>query len=320
LDSLYINNNKFISIDVSKNTALKTLNAHHNKLTVLNLSANTALTNLDVSYNYLSYVTGWSGDIGFQYLLGDISGDFTDENFLNKVRSTLGITVDAPIYKENVGGITSLNVRNSNIKNLAGIEHLTALKVLDASNNQLTEIDISKNTALTTLLLTRNKLASIDVTKNTALNWLDVSDNQLTSIDVSKNTALDDFKVNNNKLTTLSVKNLNLSSFDCSYNYLKQVTGWSGDIGFQYEPTPILKIATASSILAHAMGNSIVLQNLPSGAKVEVFDLRGKLISGKSFNRGNRGSDMSISVHAKGVYIVKVSSGSAKQVVRVAVR
>jgi hypothetical protein len=58
------------------------------------------------------------------------------------------------------------------------------------------------------------------------------------------------------------------------------------------------------------------LQNLPTGAKVEVFGLSGKLVYS---NRENRGSDMSISVK-KGMYIVKVSSGSEMKTVKVAVR
>jgi hypothetical protein len=66
------------------------------------------------------------------------------------------------------------------------------------------------------------------------------------------------------------------------------------------------------------------LQNLPTGAKVEVFNLNGKLISSKSLNQVNHGSDnfgvQTISVHTKGMYIVKISSVSIKQMLRVAVR
>jgi PKD repeat protein len=76
------------------------------------------------------------------------------------------------------------------------------------------------------------------------------------------------------------------------------------------ESTPILppQIATsnASNIVAHAMGNSIVLQNLPAGAKVEVFDLRGRGVAGNALTTGNT---ITIPVHAKGMYVVKVSRG-----------
>jgi PKD repeat protein len=84
----------------------------------------------------------------------------------------------------------------------------------------------------------------------------------------------------------------------------------------QTSPIRIPQLA-GGNIRAYAMGNSIVLQNLPTGAKVEVFGLSGKLVYS---NRENRGSDMSISVRTKGMYIVKVSSGSEMKTVKVAVR
>jgi PKD repeat protein len=88
------------------------------------------------------------------------------------------------------------------------------------------------------------------------------------------------------------------------------------------EETPILppQIATSnasSNILAYAKGNNIVLQNLPSDAKVEVFDLRGR---GVYSGRGVAGNALTVSMQTKGVYIVKVSMGSEKQALRVAVR
>jgi hypothetical protein len=64
------------------------------------------------------------------------------------------------------------------------------------------------------------------------------------------------------------------------------------------------------------MGNSIVLQNLPANAKVEVFGLSGKLVYS---NRENP-KILEIGVQTKGMYIVKVSSGSEMKTVKVAVR
>jgi PKD repeat protein len=86
--------------------------------------------------------------------------------------------------------------------------------------------------------------------------------------------------------------------------------------------TPIrLPQIASSNILAYAMGNSIVLQNLPSGAKVDVFGLSGKLVYSNRVNPLIGGIGVqTIEVHTKGVYIVKVSSGSEKKALRVAVR
>jgi hypothetical protein len=86
-------------------------------------------------------------------------------------------------------------------------------------------------------------------------------------------------------------------------------------------PIRLPQISSSSNILAHAIGNSIVLQNLPANAKVEVFGLNGKLVYSNRVNPsiGDNGVQ-AIDVQTKGMYIVKVSSGSAKQVLRVAVR
>jgi len=61
------------------------------------------------------------------------------------------------------------------------------------------------------------------------------------------------------------------------------------------------------------IGNTIV--QLPSNAKIEVYNLQGKLIyttSGKSLNRENRGSDnLQIPIQIKGVYIIRVKQGNS---------
>jgi hypothetical protein len=77
------------------------------------------------------------------------------------------------------------------------------------------------------------------------------------------------------------------------------------------EPTPIRTPQIASSnIFAYAMGNNIVLQNLPSGAKVEVFGLNGKLVYSNRENPSIGGIGVqTIPMQTKGMYVVKVSRG-----------
>ncbi|MDR0516057.1 MAG: T9SS type A sorting domain-containing protein, partial [Fibromonadaceae bacterium] len=82
------------------------------------------------------------------------------------------------------------------------------------------------------------------------------------------------------------------------------------------EPTPIRTPQIASSnIHAYAMGNNIVLQNLPSGAKVEVFDLRGRGVACNALAINNT---ITIPMQAKGIYIVKI--GNTPNTFRVAVK
>jgi len=63
----------------------------------------------------------------------------------------------------------------------------------------------------------------------------------------------------------------------------------------------------ANGIRVYTVGNSIMLQNMPKNAKMQVYNLSGELV---------QGSDMSVDVQAKGIYIVKVG----KQTLRVIVR
>jgi len=64
----------------------------------------------------------------------------------------------------------------------------------------------------------------------------------------------------------------------------------------------------AGNIQAYAKENSIVLENLPQGARVEVYDLRGKLVYSTS--------SRTIPMQAKGMYIIKISGEVLRIVVR----
>ena len=98
--------------------------------------------------------------------------------------------LDGAVLTATVEVITELNVSNSGISDLTGIEAFTALTHLEVYSNQLTSFDVSANTALIYLNVKGNQLTSFDVSANTALTQLFVYVNQLTSFDVSANTAL----------------------------------------------------------------------------------------------------------------------------------
>lgn len=76
------------------------------------------------------------------------------------------------------------------IDDLTGIEYLTSLKVLDCSNMNLGELDISKNGSLEELKCSNNQLTQLNVSQNTKLKSLDCSDNPLTQLDISQNNNL----------------------------------------------------------------------------------------------------------------------------------
>ena len=81
-------------------------------------------------------------------------------------------------------------------------------------------------------------------------------------------------------------------------------------------PIRLSQIAKGN-IHAYTANNAIILQNVPQNAKVEIYNLSGKLISSKSFNQVNQGSDMlRISVQTKGMYFVKVNNQTLRVVVK----
>ena len=133
----------------------------------------------------------------------------TDAN-LEKIRAVTELDINGPLVTE-----------EGKLTDLSGIEWFTGLTYLSCNDNNLTELDVSKNTALETLECTNNQLTTLDVSKNTVLTHLDCSGNQLTTLDVSANTALDILYCSGNQLTTLDVSaNTALEYLNCRRNQL----------------------------------------------------------------------------------------------------
>ena len=171
LESLECYFNQLTSLDLSKNTALKYLRCGGNQLTSLDLSNNTALTKLDCSNNQLTSL--------------DVSKN----------------TALTQLYCDN-NQLTTLDVSKN-----------TALTYLYCYFNQLKSLDVSKNTALESLECDFNQLTSLDLSNNTALTSLRCYDNQLTSLDLSNNTALELLYCYNNLLTSLDLCNNRLIEY-----------------------------------------------------------------------------------------------------------
>jgi hypothetical protein len=78
--------------------------------------------------------------------------------------------------------------------------------------------------------------------------------------------------------------------------------------------SPILLPQIANSqISIKTTANTIVFENLPNNAKIDIYNSQGKLISNKSFNQANNGQ---ITVQAKGIYFARIGT----QTFRIAVK
>jgi Leucine-rich repeat (LRR) protein len=224
LKELDLANNKLIDLDLSNNKLVTDLYLENNSLVTLNLKngKNTLLTNAGVDFtanpdltciqvdNIAYSTTNWSNkkDVAANYNLDCTT--FTtipDVNFENKLIA-LGIDTDkksGKVLTERISSLTSLDVSNSNIADLAGIKDFVTLSTLTCNGNKLTALDVSKNVLLTSLSVNDNKLAALEVSKNVLLASLSANDNKLNALEVSKNVLLASLHANNNKLTALDL-------------------------------------------------------------------------------------------------------------------
>ena len=169
---------------------------------------------LAVGVMLMASVSAWAG-------LEIDETNFPDSVFREYLSSNFDTDSDDMLNEEEITAVTSISVSGQGISSLQGVEYFTALTMLDCLNNQLTELDVSKNTALTWLDCGDNQLTALDVSKNIALTSLYCWSNQLTALDVSNNTALTTLSCGDNQLTALYVsQNPALTYLYCGSNQL----------------------------------------------------------------------------------------------------
>ncbi len=232
-DSLKIlccNRNNLTQIDMSKCPSLKTLRCDQNQIKGAAMDA--LIASLPIVSGGELWVTfnegegneitttqiadakkkGWTakyndGTKWQEYSVGGITineDSFPDENFRNWILST-SYGEDSILAEEEVANITRMDVRNSDIHLLKGIEYFTALTYLCCSGNYLSSLDLTKNTNLQILLCSNNNLIRLDLSKNTELTNITCYNNLMTSLDVTGLTKLNKLDCYNNKLTSLNV-------------------------------------------------------------------------------------------------------------------
>lgn len=244
LTSLRLDENLITSLDLLNNRALTSLSVDANRLTTLNLTNNTLLTTAVsfksnpelycIQVSSLTYANAnWSDKkdktTSFSSTPCLLSEYFTlipDINFENKLIS-LGIdsgTADGKILTSKAASVTSLNVSQSSITNLTGIEAFVALKTLNCANNRLTQLNVSKSTLLTSLECNNNQLNALDVTNNPLLLVLELSNNNVFGINFSNNTALKSIRCYNNFISNINVtQQLALESLDFGFNRVQNI-------------------------------------------------------------------------------------------------
>ncbi|CAL2106263.1 exported hypothetical protein [Tenacibaculum sp. 190524A02b] len=130
-------------------------------------------------------------------------------------------SVDGFVPVKNISEVTTLNVKDKNIKSIEGIQYFKNLTELKAINNSIAHINLSENKKLVKLDLYNNKLTAIDLSNNLLLEDVTISKNLLTNIDVRWNKAVKNLILDDNKLTSIIMSRIsydNLFQLELSNN------------------------------------------------------------------------------------------------------
>ena len=127
-----------------------------------------------------------------------------DANLRTAVRSALSIADDAALTQQGMQDLTAFTARNSQISNITGLEHATALTSLDIRDNTVTDVSpLSALTHLEALRLKGNTLS--DISPLSGLTTLTLLNLRLTGISsvsaLSGLTNLAHLRVDDNSLT-----------------------------------------------------------------------------------------------------------------------
>ncbi|KAF2328453.1 T9SS type A sorting domain-containing protein [Flavobacterium nitrogenifigens] len=234
LVTLNCDQNDFKSLDISKNTLLTKFSCgYNNDLSYLNLKngnnknfitntlnyrgfRNTKLSCIevdDVEYSNTNWATLKDASATYSSSC-DVVLAYTaipDPNF-EEALILKGIDKDGKngkVLTSEILNLTSLNVSDSNIKDLTGIQDFVSLTSLDCSKNNLTVLNVSNNTFLTELKCSNNTIFSLDVSYNARLTNLSASFNKIVSLDLSANKSLKEVECASNNLHNLNLKNGN---------------------------------------------------------------------------------------------------------------
>ncbi|WP_264552715.1 LamG-like jellyroll fold domain-containing protein [Flavobacterium sp. N2038] len=367
LTELYCQSNQLTNLNISKNKVLEFVNCSKNQLTTLDVSANTTLVGLYPNSNQLTSLNLKNGnndklvylnlknnpvltciqvdDVAYantnwenkKDTLANFSSNcpqyslIPDVNFEQKLID-LGIDTDGlngKITIANASSVTNLDLSNSNIKDLTGIEYFTSLITLDVSKNQLTSLDLSKNLELETLNASSNQLTTLDLSKNTKLTIVYVVNNPLVYLNLRNGNNRNFILPSNTgkkSASGLYTTFLGLTSLSCiqvdDENYSN--TNWSN---IKESTTTYSNTCKSLGIDKSEFSQVIVYPNPTKGEitinnialdKATVYNSLGKLVKSFILNNANTNNTIDLSDLPRGVYYVYLINGdaaSAKKVI-----
>ena len=277
LNYVYCYNNKLESLNVVGCSALTTISIYQNRLKgeamdalidgLPDLSSNRNGMMLAIYFeneeNQMTFAQvaaakakGWMPKYGENYTWMEYQGSGEDveinaENFPDEAFRTWILEQsygqDGVLKGSELPSITIINVSGKGIKSLKGIEHFPMLAALYCSENQLTELDVTKNVALGVLSCDNNQLSELDLSNNTTLTELYCYNNQITGLDFSNCKNLATLYIYKNQISEAAMEVLVTS--------LPQVnTWWAGMMNVIYDEDDQNIINTLQVEAARAKG------------------------------------------------------------------
>lgn len=175
-------------------------------------------------YNSGSQTIKWDdGDITQKNIIYVEALAINNINFpdaaLRSALSSYAKTYNGFLTLSEINNIKNLQLDDKGISSLKGIEYFPNLTYLYCNNNNLTELDISKNPKLKILYCNRNKLTQLDYSANEELSELYCNNNELQSLS-GIHPALTKLQCSGNKISTMTLNAPKLTSLMCSKNKL----------------------------------------------------------------------------------------------------
>ncbi|MBP3533098.1 MAG: hypothetical protein J6J75_02225, partial [Alistipes sp.] len=164
-----------------------------------------------------------------QYAEGDAPDDgyvhFGDDAFEELILGYYDANGDGRLSLDEAKRITQLDVADSDIKSLRGVERFSELVQLECEYNALTSLNVGGLAKLQYLICDHNAIASLNIEGCTSLTSIICSDNKITSLnvkDVCK--GLEFLNCGRNKLTRIDVSGMkSLQHFYCEMNEIAAV-------------------------------------------------------------------------------------------------
>lgn len=232
-----------------------------------------------------------------------------DSNFEQKLID-LGIDTDGlngKITSSDVSSITDLDLSNSNIKDLTGIEIFTSLKNLNCSNNQLTSLDLSKNNKLEILYITGNPLVYLNLRNGNNKNLIIASGTGKKTINTPATTFLGLTSLGCIKVDDAAYSNANWSKIK------EATTTYSETCTLGVEDSIFDKV----TVYPNPTKGELHINNAFLD-KATVYNSLGQLVKTFTLNSSNTNNTSNLSGLPKGVYyvyLINQDSASAKKII-----